>query len=143
MVNRPDESPVRQTTAPGLAEGGEFTSAVAVQRTSVSGRAPASSPGSPPGPALAVTVVVASAPPTVTFTQDGEKVSGHDSSMTLGEADLTGTLKGQELTFNFNADLQGQAVPVTYTATVDSSTTMKGKIDIGGQATGTFTGKKQ
>ena len=27
--------------------------------------------------------------------------------------------------------------------TVDSNTTMKGKIDIGGQATGTFTGKKQ
>jgi hypothetical protein len=81
--------------------------------------------------------------PTVTFKQDGEKITGHYSSMTLGEADLTGTLKGQALTFNFNADLQGQAVPVTYTATVDSSTTMKGKIDIGGQATGTFTGKKQ
>ena len=81
--------------------------------------------------------------PTVTFKQDGEKITGHYSSQTLGEADLTGTLKGQALTFNFNADLQGQAVPVTYTATVDSATTMKGKIDIGGQATGTFTGKKQ
>jgi hypothetical protein len=81
--------------------------------------------------------------PTVTFKQDGDKITGHYSSMTLGEADLTGTLKGQALTFNFNADLQGQAVPVTYTATVDSNTTMKGTIDIGGQATGTFTGKKQ
>jgi hypothetical protein len=81
--------------------------------------------------------------PTVTFKQDGEKISGHYSSMTLGEADLTGTLKGNALTFNFNADLQGTAVPVTYTATVDSASTMKGKIDIGGQATGTFTGKKQ
>ena len=81
--------------------------------------------------------------PTVTFKQDGEKVTGHYSSMTLGEADLTGTLKGQSLTFNFNADLQGTTVPVTYTATVDSASTMKGKIDIGGQATGTFTGKKQ
>ena len=59
--------------------------------------------------------------PTVTFKQDGDKVSGHYSSMTLGEADFTGTLKGQALTFNFNADLQGQAVPVTYTATVDSA----------------------
>jgi phage gp45-like len=81
--------------------------------------------------------------PTVTFKQDGEKITGHYSSMTLGEADLTGTLKGQALTFNFQADLQGQAVPVTYTATVDSNTTMKGTIDIGGAATGTFTGKKQ
>jgi hypothetical protein len=81
--------------------------------------------------------------PTVTFKQDGDKVTGHYSSMTLGEADLTGTLKGQSLTFNFQADLQGQAVPVTYQATVDSNTTMKGTIDIGGAATGTFTGKKQ
>ena len=81
--------------------------------------------------------------PTVTFKQDGEKITGHYSSMTLGEADLTGTLKGQALTFNFHADLQGQAVPVTYTATVDSNSTMKGSIDIGGAATGTFTGKKQ
>jgi hypothetical protein len=81
--------------------------------------------------------------PTVTFKQDGEKVSGHYSSQTLGEADFTGTLKGQALTFNFQADLQGQAVPVTYTATVDSGSTMKGTIDIGGAATGTFTGKKQ
>ncbi len=81
--------------------------------------------------------------PTVTFKQDAEKITGHYSSMTLGEADLTGTLKGQALTFNFQADLQGQAVPVTYTATVDSNTTMKGTIDIGGAATGTFTGKKQ
>src|SRR5262245_54774103 len=81
--------------------------------------------------------------PTVTFKQDGEKITGHYSSMTLGEADLTGTLKGQALTFNFQADLQGTAVPVTYTATVESNTAMKGTIDIGGAATGTFTGKKQ
>jgi hypothetical protein len=81
--------------------------------------------------------------PTVTFKQEGEKVSGHYSSATLGEADLTGTLKGQNLTFTFNADLQGTAVAVTYTATVESNTAMKGAIDIGGAATGTFTGKKQ
>ena len=81
--------------------------------------------------------------PTVTFKQEGEKVSGHYSSMTLGEADFTGTLKGQALTFTFQADLQGTAVPVTYVATVDSGSTMKGTIDIGGAASGTFTGKKQ
>jgi hypothetical protein len=81
--------------------------------------------------------------PTVTFAQDGEKVSGHYSSATLGEADLTGTIKGQNLTFSFTADLGGQAAPVTYTATVENTTTMKGTIDIAGAATGTFTGKKQ
>ena len=58
-------------TAPGLAEGGEFTSAVVVHWTSASGRTPASSAGSSPGPAPAVTVVVAAVPPTVTFTSSG------------------------------------------------------------------------
>ena len=81
--------------------------------------------------------------PTVTFKQDGEKLSGHYSSQTLGEADLTGTVKGQNVNFTFQADLQGQGVPVTYQATIQSKDAMKGTIDIGGLATGTFTGKRQ
>jgi hypothetical protein len=82
--------------------------------------------------------------PTVTFKQDGEKLTGHYSSMTLGEADLTGTLKGQDLAFSFNADLQGTAVPVVYKGTVESNASMKGTIDVGGGlATGTFTGKRK
>jgi hypothetical protein len=81
--------------------------------------------------------------PTVTFKQDGEKLTGHYSSATLGEADLTGTVKGNEVNFNFMADLQGNAVPVTYKATIESPTAMKGTIDIGGLAGGTFTGKKK
>jgi hypothetical protein len=81
--------------------------------------------------------------PTVTFKQDGEKLTGHYSSATLGEADLTGTVKGNDVTFNFMADLQGNAVPVTYKATIESPTAMKGTIDIGGLAGGTFTGKKK
>lgn len=81
--------------------------------------------------------------PTVTFKQAGEKLSGHYSSQTLGEADLTGTVKGQTINFTFNADLQGQSVPVTYAATIESKDSLKGTIDIGGVATGTFTGKRQ
>src|SRR5262245_29594520 len=72
--------------------------------------------------------------PTVTFKQAGEKLSGHYSSQTLGEADLTGTVKGQTVNFTFNADLQGQAVPVTYAATIESKDSLKGTIDIGGVA---------
>jgi hypothetical protein len=82
--------------------------------------------------------------PTVTFKQDGEKITGHYSSATLGEADLTGTLKGQNLTFTFTADVPGAgALPVTYVAKVEGRDAMKGTIDIGGAATGTFTGKRQ
>lgn len=81
--------------------------------------------------------------PTVTLKQDGEKITGHYSSETLGEADLNGTLKGQDLTFTFTADLQGQQAPVTYKATVENSNAMKGSLDIAGLVQGTFTGKRK
>jgi hypothetical protein len=80
--------------------------------------------------------------PTVTFKQDGEKLTGHYSSTNLGEADLTGTVKGSNVNFTFDVDLGGQAGRVTYTATVESNNTMKGTIDIAGVAGGTFTGKR-
>jgi hypothetical protein len=81
--------------------------------------------------------------PTVTLKQDGEKLTGHYSSQTLGEADLTGTVKGQSVTFTFDGNVQGTSVPVTYAATVESKDAMKGTIDIGGAVGGTFTGKRQ
>ncbi|HEX4348171.1 MAG TPA: hypothetical protein VHZ73_11405 [Vicinamibacterales bacterium] len=82
--------------------------------------------------------------PTVTFKQDGEKLTGHYSSQTLGEADLTGTLKGQDLNFSFTADLGGQSVAVVYKGTVASNTDMKGTLDVaGGMASGTFTAKRK
>ena len=89
-----------------------------------------------------VETAAGSGTPTITLKQDGDKLTGHYSGQ-LGEADLTGTVKGSDVTFNFMADLQGNAVPVTYKATIDSATTMKGTIDIGGLAGGTFTGKKK
>jgi len=81
--------------------------------------------------------------PTVTFKQDGEKLTGHYSSQTLGEADFTGSVKGTAIQFTFNAEAQGQQIDVAYSGTVDGNT-MKGTVNMaGGQLTGTFTGKKQ
>ena len=81
--------------------------------------------------------------PTFTFKQDGEKLTGHYAG-TFGEADLTGTVKGNDITFNFQADLGGQSVPVSYKGTIEGGTSMKGTLDIaGGMASGTFTAKKK
>jgi hypothetical protein len=80
--------------------------------------------------------------PTVTLKQDGEKLTGHYSSQTLGEADLTGTVKGADITFSFTVDAQGNALKETYTGTVDKDT-MKGKLVIEGLGEGTFTAKRQ
>jgi hypothetical protein len=79
--------------------------------------------------------------PTVTLKQDGDKLTGHYSGQ-LGEADLTGSVKGSDFSFSFSGDLQGQAFKVTYTGT-STKDTMKGTLDLAGMATGTFTGKKQ
>jgi hypothetical protein len=81
--------------------------------------------------------------PTVTLKQEGEKLTGHYSSQNLGEADLTGTVKGQEIKFTFNADAQGTALTVTYTGTIESKDSMKGTVDLGGLAQGTFTAKRE
>src|SRR5207244_237500 len=45
--------------------------------------------------------------PNVTFKQDGEKLTGHYSSMLVGEADLTGSIKAQTIEFTVRADIQG------------------------------------
>jgi hypothetical protein len=77
--------------------------------------------------------------PTVTLKQDGEKITGHYSSMTLGEADLTGTLKGTALEFKFTAEGIGDVI---YKGTVAGSNSISGTLDIAnGAATGKFTAK--
>jgi hypothetical protein len=79
--------------------------------------------------------------PTFTFKQDGEKLTGHYTG-TFGEADLTGTVKGADITFSFTVDAQGNSIKETYTGTVDKDT-MKGKLVIEGLGEGTFTAKRQ
>ena len=81
--------------------------------------------------------------PTVTLKQDAEKLTGHYSSATLGEADLTGSVKGKDLKFTFTADVQGTALEVTYTGTIEDKDTLKGTLDLGGYAQGTFTAKRK
>jgi hypothetical protein len=81
--------------------------------------------------------------PTVTLKQEGEKLTGHYSSQNLGEADLTGTVKGREIKFSFTADAQGTSLTITYTGTIESSDSMKGTVDLGGMAQGTFVAKRQ
>ena len=79
--------------------------------------------------------------PTITFKQDGEKLTGKYVGQ-LGNADLTGTVKGTAIHFTFTVDVQGQQAPVTYDGTVEKNT-MKGKLDIGGMVNGTFTATKK
>jgi hypothetical protein len=92
--------------------------------------------------AFAVETAAGAGTPTITLKQDGEKLTGHYSGQ-LGEADLTGTIKGSDFTFKFTVDAQGNMLDVTYTGTAESKDALKGKLSIAGLADGTFTAKRQ
>jgi hypothetical protein len=91
--------------------------------------------------AFTVTTDQGAGNPVITFNQDGEKLTGKYAGQ-LGNADLTGTVKGSAIHFTFTLDVQGQQAPVTYDGTVEKNT-MKGKMDIGGMVNGTFTATKK
>jgi hypothetical protein len=80
--------------------------------------------------------------PTVTFKQDGEKITGTYSSQVLGERQFTGAVKGSALTFSFEASLEGNTLKVTYSGTVEKDT-MKGTVTFGDAADGTWTAKRK
>ena len=81
--------------------------------------------------------------PSVTLEQDGATLSGHYSSATLGEADVMGTVDGNDFRFVLDAELQGQGFEVTYTGTLQEDRTLSGEVDLGGLASGTFTGTRR
>jgi hypothetical protein len=92
----------------------------------------------------AITIEIAgnTGTPTVTLKQDGETLTGTYSSQFFGEQKVTGTIKGNAITFEFTATLEGNAVKVVYSGTVDKAT-MAGKVTLGDLGEGTFTAKKQ
>jgi hypothetical protein len=90
-----------------------------------------------------VTTDAGTGTPTVTLKQQGDSLTGHYSSQLLGEAELKGTIKDQKFSFAFRTDVQGNAIVVTYSGTVESKDSLKGSVDLGGAASGTFTAKRQ
>jgi hypothetical protein len=80
--------------------------------------------------------------PTITLKQDGEKLTGHYNGQ-LGDVDVTGSVKGNDFTFGFSSDLQGNKLDVTYKGTIVNKDEVKGTLSIAGLGDGTFTGKRQ
>ena len=76
------------------------------------------------------------------FRSAGSSPAGTYSSEVFGEQKLTGTIKGDAISFGFTGTVQGSTVTVTYMGTADA-TMMKGKVTVGDLGEGTFTGKKQ
>ena len=91
--------------------------------------------------AMAVETAAGSGTPTVVLKQDGEKLTGQYTGQ-LGEAPVTGTVKGSAIEMGFDITVEGTTLHATYAGTVDGAA-MKGTVKLGDFGEGTFTGKKQ
>jgi hypothetical protein len=93
---------------------------------------------------LEVTTDNAVTMPELTLEQDGMTLTGHYSSETLGENDVTGTVEGNDVVVSFIAYIEGVGeASIIYVGTVDDEGVWSGTLDIlDGQLTGTFTAKK-
>ena len=80
--------------------------------------------------------------PTFVLKQDGEKLTGTYTGI-LGEAKVTGTVKGDQVVIEFQGEVSGQTFKVVYSGVIESPTRMKGKVDLGGQISGTWTATKK
>jgi len=90
---------------------------------------------------MAVETSAGSGSPTFVLVQKGDALSGTYKGQ-LGEAQVTGTVKGDEVTIEYKVDGQAGSLAVKYSGKTDGKT-MSGKVSLGQLGDGTFTGTKQ
>jgi hypothetical protein len=83
------------------------------------------------------------ATPTVVLKQDGEKLSGEYTSAQYGKFHLAGTAKGEDVSFSFNMNVEGNGLTVTYIGTVDKEGALKGSVTYGDMMSGTFSASRK
>jgi hypothetical protein len=89
-----------------------------------------------------VDTAAGSGSPSFVFKQVGDKLTGTYTGL-FGKADLTGTVKGNQIDFKFDFSYSGQSGVAHYTGTVESEKKMSGKVEIGDLGEGTWTAAKQ
>jgi hypothetical protein len=90
---------------------------------------------------MAVETGAGSGSPTFILVQKGETLSGSYKGQ-LGEAQVAGTVKGDDVTIEYKVEGQAGSLSVKYTGKTDGKT-MSGKVSLGQLGEGTFTGTKQ
>jgi len=89
-----------------------------------------------------VDTAAGSGSPSFVLKQDGEKLTGTYNGL-FGKADVTGSVKGDQIEFKFDFDYSGQKGVARYTGTIASDKKMSGKVEIGDLGEGTWTAAKQ
>jgi hypothetical protein len=90
---------------------------------------------------MAVETSAGSGTPTFILVQKGETITGSYKGQ-LGEAAVTGTIKGDDLELDYKIDAQGQSISIKYTGKVEGNS-ISGKVSLGSFGDGTFKGTKQ
>ncbi|HEY2464826.1 MAG TPA: hypothetical protein VGI32_12275 [Steroidobacteraceae bacterium] len=90
---------------------------------------------------MAVETGAGSGSPTFVLVQKGDALSGSYKGQ-LGEAQVTGTVKGDDVTIEYKVDGPAGSLAVKYSGKTDGKT-MSGKVSLGQLGEGTFTGTKQ
>lgn len=79
--------------------------------------------------------------PHFSLKQQGTSITGNYKGA-LGEAPVTGSVKGNAVTIKFHVEAQGMEMEVSYVGTVDGAS-MSGTVTLGEFGEGKFTGKKK
>jgi hypothetical protein len=90
---------------------------------------------------MAVETPAGTGEPSFILKQEGETVTGTYKGP-LGEAPVTGTIKGNELTLDYEISASGMELEVKYIGTLDGNS-VSGKVSLGAMGDGTFKGTKQ
>ena len=80
--------------------------------------------------------------PTIVLKQDGEKLTGDYVSAQYGKYAITGTVKGEDVSFWFAMNVEGNALNVTYTSKLGKDGSLQGSVNYGDMMNGTFTATK-
>ena len=75
--------------------------------------------------------------------QTDAKLSGTCKGDPIGELPVSGEVGAKEIRFGYQVNFQGMPLTITYVATAETATAMKGTVEVMGMPAGQFTGRKQ
>ncbi len=81
--------------------------------------------------------------PVLELKQEGERVTGTYTSNAMGNRSISGTVRGDTLSFTLSASGAGEGVVLTYTARIIGTDSLNGSVDFAGMGGANFTGKRQ
>ena len=78
----------------------------------------------------------------ITIVQDGEKLTATGEIPDLGPIEMTGTIDGTEVLFEWDLYIEGMEISIVLMGTIADDGTMSGTADFGGFGEGAWTAKR-